>query len=458
MLDKKIADQFAATFGERFTTSPAVLELHGRDESSYPSVPPQGVIFARSTQEVAEIVQACAVTKTPIVPFGVGTSLEGHTNALKGGICIDLSQMDQVLEVNQEDMDCRVQAGVKRVELNQHLRDTGLFFPVDPGANATIGGMTATRASGTNAVRYGTMRENVLGLTVVTADGQIVRTGGRAFKSSAGYDLTRLFVGSEGTLGVITEIQLKLSGQPEAVSAAVCAFPSVEDAANTAIQVKQMGIPVARMELVDAQTIDALNRFEGMQMEVKDHLFFEFVGTENGVAEQAELAGQIAEENGGTGFQWASKPEDRTALWRARHNVYYAQLKLRPGCRSITTDVCVPISQLATCIELVKKDIQTNDLLAPMVGHVGDGNFHALFLIDPDDEAERECAQQVASRMVEHAIGVCGTCTGEHDVGRGKMKYLAQEFGPEAVAVMKQVKRALDPDGIMNPGKVIEMN
>lgn len=458
MLDKKIADQFAATFGERFTTSPAVLELHGRDESSYPSVPPQGVIFARSTQEVAEIVQACAVTKTPIVPFGVGTSLEGHTNALKGGICIDLSQMDQVLEVNQEDMDCRVQAGVKRVELNEHLRDTGLFFPVDPGANATIGGMTATRASGTNAVRYGTMRENVLGLTVVTADGQIVRTGGRAFKSSAGYDLTRLFVGSEGTLGVITEIQLKLSGQPEAVSAAVCAFPSVEDAANTAIQVKQMGIPVARMELVDAQTIDALNRFEGMQMEVKDHLFFEFVGTENGVAEQAELAGQIAEENGGTGFQWASKPEDRTALWRARHNVYYAQLKLRPGCRSITTDVCVPISQLATCIELVKKDIQTNDLLAPMVGHVGDGNFHALFLIDPDDEAERECAQQVASRMVEHAIGVGGTCTGEHGVGRGKMKYLAQEFGPEAVAVMKQVKRALDPDGIMNPGKVIEMN
>ena len=457
-MDHSLHTTLATMFGDRYSTNADVLDLHGRDESSHPSRPPEAVIFAHSTAEVAEIVKLAAASKTPIVPFGVGTSLEGHTNALNGGISIDLSQMDQVLEVNSQDMDCRVQAGVKRVELNDHLRDTGLFFPIDPGANATIGGMTATRASGTNAVKFGTMKDNVIGLTVVTATGDIIETGGRAPKSSAGYDLTRLFIGSEGTLGVITEIQLKLAGQPEAVSAAICSFSTVTDAANTAIMVKQMGIPVARMELVDTASIKALNAHEGMNLREADHLFFEFHGTEAGVQEQAEIVGSIVEENNGGDFEWATKQEDRNRLWKARHNMYYALIKSRPGCRSVTTDVCVPISHLAECIDRVNADVAAHGLRAPVVGHVGDGNFHALFLIDPDDTDEAKRAAEVSGRMVEHAISVGGTCTGEHGVGHGKIKYLEREHGPAAVAMMRTIKKALDPDNIMNPGKVIQIN
>ena len=454
-MDSLLHRNLAATFAERFSTNAAVLDLHGRDESSHPSRPPDAVVFVRSTEEVADVVRQAAASKTAIVPFGVGTSLEGHTNALNGGISIDLSQMDQVLEVNTEDMDCRVQAGVKRVELNESLRSTGLFFPIDPGANATIGGMAATRASGTNAVKFGTMKDNVIGLTVVTASGEIIRTGGRAPKSSAGYDLTRLFVGSEGTLGVITEIQLKLAGQPEAVSAAVCSFVTVTDAANTAIMVKQMGIPVARMELVDQASIKALNAYEGMDLRLADHLFFEFHGTDAGVKEQANLVAAIVEENNGSDFEWATQQEDRNRLWKARHNWYYALLQSRPGCRNIITDVCVPISQLAACIDRLNADVHAHGLRAPVIGHVGDGNFHANFLIDPDDEDEATRAAEVSGRMVDHAISVGGTCTGEHGVGHGKIKYLEREHGPAAVSLMRTIKKALDPDNIMNPGKVL---
>ena len=450
-----LLDGLAAIVGDRMSTAAAVCESHGRDESFHPAVAPDAVVFAESTEEVTAVVKLCAAHKVPIIPFGVGTSLEGHVAALKGGVCIDLSRMNAVLEVNQADLDCRVQAGVTRKQLNEYLRDTGLFFPIDPGADATIGGMAATSASGTNAVRYGTMRENVLGLTVVTADGEIVRTGGRSRKSSAGYDLTRLIVGSEGTLGVITEVQLRLYGIPEAISSAVCAFPSLEAAVDTVIMTIQSGIPVARVELLEKQQMGAVIEFSKLEgYQAADTLFFEFHGSEAGVAEQAEAVGAIAREFGADDFKWATRAEDRTAMWQARHDAYYAALSLRPGCKGWPTDVCVPISRLAECITETKKDIDASGIMAPIVGHVGDGNFHLVFLIDPDSEDEFERAGAVNDRMVARALSMGGTCTGEHGIGYGKIDCLEREHGT-GIGMMRTIKRALDPDNLMNPGKVL---
>ncbi|MDJ0611680.1 MAG: FAD-linked oxidase C-terminal domain-containing protein [Kiloniellales bacterium] len=451
-----VVEALRALLRDRLSTSLAVREQHGRDESYHPTQAPDAVAFARSTEEVAEIVKVCAEHKRPVIPFGTGTSLEGHIAALHGGISIDVSQMAEVLEVNAEDLDCRVQAGVTRKQLNEYLRDTGLFFPIDPGADASLGGMTATRASGTNAVRYGTMRENVLGLTAVLADGRIIKTGGRARKSAAGYDLTRLFVGSEGTLCVITEIQLRLYGIPEAISAAVCPYETLEGAVNTVINTIQMGIPVARIELLDEVMLDALNKYSGFDYPVRPTLFFEFHGSAAGVEEQARTVGEISAEWGGGDFRWTAAQEERSRLWQARHDAYYAALALKPGAQGWATDVCVPISRLADCILETKKDIEESGLLAPIVGHVGDGNFHLSFIIDPDDSEEMAKSQEVNDRMVLRALGMGGTCTGEHGIGYGKLDFLTAEHG-EAVAVMRQVKQALDPQGIMNPGKVVRI-
>ena len=448
--------ELQALLGERLSTAAAVREQHGKDVSYHEGAAPDAVAFAETTEEVAEIVKICARHKTPIIPFGTGTSLEGHIAALRGGVSLDVSRMTAILEVNQEDLDCRVQAGVTRKGLNEYLRDSGLFFPIDPGADASLGGMTATRASGTNAVRYGTMRENVLGLTVVTADGRIVRTGGRARKSSAGYDLTRLFVGSEGTLGVITEVQLRLYGIPEATSAAVCAFPDLEGAVNTVISTIQLGVPVARIELLDEVQMRACNLYSKLDFPEQPTLFFEFHGTEAGVQEQAETVGELAGEFGGANFQWATRQEDRSQLWQARHDAYWAAKALKPGSEGWATDVCVPISRLAECILETKKDIQDSGLLAPIVGHVGDGNFHLVYLLDPGDAAQHDKAEKLNDRMVARALQMGGTCTGEHGVGYGKMHFLQAEHG-EAVALMRQVKLALDPDNIMNPGKVVRV-
>ncbi|MBL8670787.1 MAG: FAD-binding protein, partial [Alphaproteobacteria bacterium] len=392
----------------------------------------------------------------PIVPYGTGTSLEGHVAALKGGVCIDVSQMNKVLRVGAEDLDVTVQPGVTRKQLNEHLRDKGLFFPIDPGADASLGGMTATRASGTNAVRYGTMRENVLSLQVVLADGRVIRTAKRAKKSAAGYDLTRLFVGSEGTLGVITEVTLKLYGIPEAISAAVCSFPTLAAAVDTVIQTIQAGVPIARIELLDEVQMRAVNGYSKLDYPEAPTLFFEFHGTASGVAEQIEMVEAIAGEKGGAGFRWANKPEERSRLWEARHKAYYAALSLRPGCKGWATDVCVPISRLAECILETKKDIQDSGLLAPIVGHVGDGNFHLSFLIDPNDPEEMRRAGAVNDKMVMRALSMDGTCTGEHGIGYGKIDLLQAELG-EGVSVMRQIKQALDPKGIMNPGKIVRM-
>ena len=447
--------ELGALFGERCSTGETIREQHGRDESFHPSAPPDAVVFVESNEEVAEIMKLCVQHGTPIIPYGTGTSLEGHVAALQGGVCIDLTRMNQVLEVNAADLDCRVQAGVTRKQVNHHLRNSGLFFPIDPGADASLGGMTATRASGTNAVRYGTMRENVLGLTVVTAEGRILRTGTRARKSAAGYDLTRLFVGSEGTLGVITEIQLRLQGIPEAMSAAVCSFDSMEGAVNTVIFTIQMGIPVARIELVDEVQIDAINRYSDLDYPVKPALFFEFHGTPASVAEQAERVGEIADENGGSNFQWATKEQDRQKLWEARHNGYYAALALRPGCRGWPTDVCVPISRLAECILETQQDVREQGLLAPILGHVGDGNFHMTYLIHPDyEDEELPKYQALNDRLITRALCMEGTCTGEHGVGYGKIPYMHREHG-ESVALMRQIKEALDPLNLLNPGKIL---
>lgn len=447
--------ELRALLGDRLSTSAAVREQHGRDESYHAMMPPDAVAFAVTTEEVSAIVAACRRHRTPVIPFGTGTALEGGVAALTGGISIDLStNMTNVLRVSTDDLDCTVQAGVTRKRLNEHLRDTGLFFPIDPGADASIGGMAATRASGTNAVRYGTMRENVLGLTVVLADGRVIRTGGRARKSAAGYDLTRLFVGSEGTLGVITEVTVRLYGVPERIAAAVCAFPSVKAAVDTVIQTIQSGIPVARIELLDEVQIDACNRYSKLGLPVQPHLFIEFHGTEAGVAEQSAMVGALAEENGGTGFQWAAAAEERNRLWEARHNVYYAGLALRPGARIWATDVCVPISRLADCIVETKADVMEAGVLAPIVGHVGDGNFHLTIVLDPDDPAEMARAEALNARLVDRALAMGGTCTGEHGVGTGKIWAVEREHG-EAVDVMRMLKAALDPDGLMNPGKVL---
>ena len=450
----RLIDALRQLLGDRLSTSQAVREQHGKDESYHAPELPDAVVFAHTTEEVSEIVRQCAEHGSPVVPYGTGTSLEGHVQARQGGVCIDLGQMSEVLQVNAEDLDCRVQPGVTRKQLNEYLRDTGLFFPVDPGADASLGGMTATRASGTNAVRYGTMRENVLGLTVVLADGRVIRTGGRARKSAAGYDLTRLFVGSEGTLGVITEVQLRLYGIPEAMSAAVSSFETLEGAVNTVILTIQSGIPVARIELLDDVMMDAINRYSGFSYPVAPTLFFEFHGSETGVEEQVHAVGEIAAEFGGGDFQWAVRQEERSRLWQARHDAYYAALALRPGCKGWATDVCVPISRLAECIIETKSDIDAAALLAPIVGHVGDGNFHLAFIIDPEDHDEMARAESVNERMVVRAIDMGGTCTGEHGIGFGKIDFLRREHG-EAVSVMRQLKQALDPLGIMNPGKIV---
>ena len=442
--------------GERLSTSSATCEQHGRDESYHAAHAPDAVVFPKSTEEVAEIVRVCAEHETPVIPFGIGTSLEGHVAALHGGVCIDLSEMNEIVRASAEDMDVTVQAGVRRKQLNEYLRDTGLFFPIDPGADATIGGMTATRASGTNAVRYGTMRENVLALTVVTADGRIVNTARRARKSAAGYDLTRVFVGSEGTLGVITEITLRLYGIPEAMSAAVCSFPGIEGAVNTVIETIQMGVPVARIELLDELQMEACNNYSDLEYPVAPTLFLEFHGSEASVAEQAETVQILATENGAGDFQWATRTEDRNHLWQARHDAAYAALSLRPGAKMWATDVCVPISKLAECILETKKDLAESFLMAPLVGHVGDGNFHLVFLFDPNDERELAEVERLNERLVLRALALDGTCTGEHGVGYGKLNFLTAEHG-EAVSLMRGIKKALDPANIMNPGKVVQI-
>ena len=451
-----LLDELAALLGERLSTSPAVREHHGKDESFHTPVSPDAVAFVRSTEEASAVVSACARHGAPVIPYGTGTSLEGHVAALEGGVCIDLGQMNEVIEVNAEDLDCTVQAGVTRKQCNEYLRDTGLFFPVDPGADASIGGMAATRASGTNAVRYGTMRENVLGLTVVLADGRVIRTGGRSRKSAAGYDLTRLFVGSEGTLGVITEVTLRLYGIPEAVSAATCAFPAIADAVNAVILTIQSGVPVARVELLDEASMDAINKFSGLDHPVAYTLFYEFHGTEAWAREQAELAQSIAEDCGGGHFTWTANHEDRNRLWQARHDALYAMLAAAPGCKAMVTDVCVPISRLAESVSETESDNAGAPFPAPIAGHVGDGNFHVAYMIDPDNEAHVAQANALHDRLIARTLRMGGTCTGEHGIGYGKIGYLNAECG-ESIAAMRAIKRALDPDNIMNPGKVIRV-
>jgi len=456
-LPAEFIDALTTTFGARLSTADAVREHHGRDESPYPPMPPDAVIFVRTTEEISVVVNACMRYRVPLIPFGVGSSLEGHLLAVQGGVSVDLSQMNKVLAVNPEDLTVTVQAGVTRKQLNQEIRDTGFFFPIDPGADATIGGMTATGASGTNAVRYGTMRENVVGMTVVTGEGKVVRTGGRAKKSSAGYDLTRLFVGSEGTLGVITEITLRIYPQPEAVSAASCSFPTVEDAVKTTIATIQMGIPIARCELLDAMTVKAVNARDKLGLPEMPLLLFEFHGSPTGVAEQAKLVEEIAKEHGAAAFEWATRPEDRTRLWEARHNAYFACLQLKPGSRSFTTDVCVPISRLAECIAETIRDTEQSFLPAPILGHVGDGNFHCAILADPSKPEELAEAERLNQLIVARAIAMNGTCTGEHGVGMHKMEFLREEHGDDALELMARIKRSFDPLDILNPGKVVRI-
>lgn len=444
----------AAAFGQRVSTAQAVREHHGRDESPFDPQPPDAVVFAESADDVRTTIELCARYGVPVIPYGNGSSLEGHLLAVEGGVSIDLSGMNRVLSIDAEDLTATVEAGVSRKALNEALRDTGLFFPIDPGADASIGGMSATRASGTNAVRYGTMRENVLGLTAVLADGRTIKTGTRARKSSAGYDLTRLFVGSEGTLGVITEITVRLYPQPEAVSAAVCAFPSMGEAVRTVIETIQLGVPVARVEFVDALAIRAINRHSNLALAESPTLFFEFHGTEASVKEQAETVQELAAEHAGSGFAWATRPEERSRLWNARHNAYFAMLQLKPGCRAVTTDVCVPISRLAECVVETENDLRGSPLPCPIVGHVGDGNFHVAMLIDPARPDEFSEAERLNRRIVERALRMGGTCTGEHGVGLHKMDFLIDEHGSDAVDVMRALKHALDPHNLMNPGKI----
>ncbi|WP_235823781.1 FAD-binding oxidoreductase [Azohydromonas sediminis] len=450
-------DALKARLGERCTTAAAVREQHGRDESPYPTTPPDAVVFCESTDEVAFVVGLAAEHGVPVIPYGIGSSLEGHLLAVHGGVSIDLSRMNRIVRVNPEDLTVTVEAGVTREQLNREIRDTGLFFPIDPGANATIGGMAATRASGTNAVRYGTMRENVLGLTVVTASGEVIRTGTRAKKSSAGYDLTRLFVGSEGTLGVMTEVTLKLYPLPEAVSAAICQFPTIAAAVDATIQIIQMGVPIARCELLDANAVRAVNRYEKLDLREEPMLLMEFHGSEAGVREQAEFVQAIAKEHGGQDFQWATTPEERTRLWTARHRAYFAALQTKPGCRCVTTDTCVPISRLAQSIGESQREAEQAGLPYFIVGHVGDGNFHLGYLIDPDKPEERDTAERLSLQMVQRALRLEGTCSGEHGVGLHKMGFLVDEAGAGAVELMRQVKRALDPKNIMNPGKIFAL-
>ncbi|TFG85507.1 MAG: FAD-binding protein [Hyphomicrobiales bacterium] len=449
--------ELAPHFGDRLSRTLAVREQHGHDEAHHAPKPPDAVIWPRSTAEVALVARTCHANGCPIVPWGTGTSLEGQVIPVQGGISLDFAQMDQVLSVHAEDMDVVVQPGIRRKRLNEYLRDTGLFFPVDPGADASLGGMAATRASGTCAVRYGTMREAVLALEVVMADGRVIRTGSRARKSSAGYDLTKLFVGSEGTLGIITELTIRLHGVPEAISAATCAFERMEDAVNAVIQTIQMGVPVARIELLDALTIRGFNGYSGYDMPERPTLFLEFHGSEAGVAEHAETVGEIARDHGCLGFDWTTNPEERGRLWQARHDVYYAQQSLRKGSRGYVTDACVPISRLAEAILETAEDLAASPLIAPLVGHVGDGNFHLAILIDPENPAEKVEAERLGMRISERALRLGGTVTGEHGVGLGKRKFMQAEHG-EAWAVMGDIKRTLDPHGILNTGKIVPGN
>jgi len=444
-------------FAERCTTALAVREQHGRDESSFEAPPPAAVIFAESTQDVSHAVKLASEFSVPVIPFGVGTSLEGHLLAVQGGISIDLSRMNQVLSINAEDLTVTVQAGVTRKQLNEAVKSTGLFFPIDPGADATLGGMSATRASGTNAVRYGTMRENVLALEVVTAQGEVIRTGTRAKKSAAGYDLTRLMVGSEGTLGVITEVTVKLYPLPEAVMAATCSFGSLASAVNTTIQVIQLGVPIARCELLDANTIRMINQHSHLSLREGAMLLMEFHGSPASVKEQVETVQAIADDVGGHAFEWANTPEERTRLWTARHNAYFAGIQSRPGCRAITTDACVPISHLADALLDSVNEAEASGLAYFLVGHVGDGNFHMSYLIDPDRPKERAKAEQLNHQLVHRALRLGGTCTGEHGVGLHKMDFLVTETGSGAVDMMRQIKKALDPKNIMNPGKIFTL-
>ncbi len=446
-----------ARFGPRCSTAMAVREQHGRDESPIDSPPPEVVVFCESTDDVAAVVQLADLHAVPVIPYGAGSSLEGHLLAVQGGVSIDLSRMNKVISVHAEDLTATVQAGVTRLQLNHEIRHTGLFFPIDPGADASLGGMAATRASGTNAVRYGTMRENVLGLTVVTPRGEVIHTGTRARKSSAGYDLTRLMIGSEGTLGVLTEITVKLYPLPEAISAATCTFPTIDAAVRTTIQLIQMGVPIARCELLDAHAVRAVNRHDKLTLTEAPMLLMEFHGSAASVAEQAATVQDIASDFGGAHFEWATTPEERTRLWTARHHAYFAGLQLRPGCRAVTTDTCVPISRLAECVTQASEDAEAAGVTHYIVGHVGDGNFHIAYLIDPNVPSERDTAERLNQRVVQRAMDVQGTCSGEHGIGLHKMAFLPVETGEGAVEMMRAVKRALDPKNIMNPGKIFSM-
>ena len=453
LIEATISD-LSARFDKNCSTFLVVRQQHGRDESSFSLPPPDAVVFAESTQDVADAIKICANHRVPIIAFGVGSSLEGHLLAIQGGISLDVSRMDKVLAIHAEDLTVTVQPGVTRKALNEAIKHTGLFFPIDPGADASIGGMCATRASGTNAVRYGTMRENVLALEVVTANGDIIRTGTRAKKSSAGYDLTRLMVGSEGTLGVMTEITLKVYPLPEAISAAVCSFPSIEAAVRTTIQIIQMGIPIARVELIDANTVRMLNKYSKLNLHEGAMLLMEFHGSPASVKEQAEAVQEIASDYQGQAFEWATTPEDRTRLWTARHNAYFAGVQSRPGCKVISTDTCVPISRLADCLLESVAEADASGIPYFLVGHVGDGNFHFGYLLDPNIPAERDTAEALNHKLVRRALSLEGTCTGEHGVGLHKMDFLVEETGAGAVSMMRAIKKALDPLGIMNPGKI----
>ena len=444
-------------FGTRCSTALAVREQHGRDESPIDAPPPEAVVYCESTDDVAAVVKLAGRYAVPVIPFGIGSSLEGHLLAVQGGVSIDLSRMNKIVSMNAEDLTVTVQAGVTRMQLNNEIRHTGLFFPIDPGADATLGGMSATRASGTNAVRYGTMRENVLGLSVVTASGEVIRTGTRARKSSAGYDLTRLMVGSEGTLGVMTEITLRLYPLPEAISAATCTFPSIDAAVRTTIQIIQMGVPIARCELLDAHAVRAVNRHDKLTLTEAPMLLMEFHGSDAGVAEQAATVQEIAAEFGGAGFQWATTPEERTRLWTARHHAYFAGAQMKPGCRTVSTDTCVPISRLAECVTAASEAATAAGMQHYIVGHVGDGNFHIAYLVDPKLPAERELAERLNQELVQRAIDVQGTCSGEHGIGLHKMDFLVTEAGAGAIEMMRTLKRALDPKNIMNPGKIFTL-
>jgi D-lactate dehydrogenase (cytochrome) len=456
-MPQALADALSERFGTNFSRSLAVRQQHGRDESSFDVEPPCAVVFAESRQDVADAVRVIGDFSVPIIPFGAGSSVEGHLLAVQGGVSIDVSRMNAILSLDPDDLTVTAQPGITRKALNDALRGTGLFFPIDPGADASIGGMTATRASGTNAVRYGTMRENVLALEVVTSGGEVIRTGTRARKSAAGYDLTRLLVGSEGTLGIITEITLRIYPLPEAVTAATCSFPSIETAVRTTIATIQMGIPIARVELIDGQTVAMVNKYSHLSLPEQPMLLMEFHGSQAGVEEQTAAVQEIAAEHGGNAFAWARTPEDRTRLWTARHNALFAALQSKPGCRSVTTDTCVPISRLADCLLASVDEAKRSGLPYFLVGHVGDGNFHFGYLVDPAKPEEFETAERLNRQLVTRALELQGTCSGEHGIGMHKMDFLVKEAGAGAVDMMRMIKRALDPKNIMNPGKIFSL-